>query len=79
MRVMLRSILVLAISLLLGACGSLPRDERMVASSETEVSDEMDCMAECLQDTSEDCESCADSCLRRTPSPAIASIPQPSE
>ena len=76
---MWRSILVLVFALLLGACGSLPRDERVVASSENEASDEMDCMAECLQDTTEDCESCADSCLRRTPSPAVATGPVPSE
>ena len=72
---MQRLILILALSLLLGACGSIARDEGVLASSEPAVSDEMDCMAECLQDSSEDCESCADSCLRHTPSPAIASGP----
>ena len=39
------------------------------------VSDEMDCMADCLQDTSETCETCADSCLQRSSSPAVASAP----
>jgi len=46
-----------------------------VAVREPVVSDEMDCMADCLQDTSETCETCADSCLQRSTSPAVASTP----
>jgi hypothetical protein len=77
---MLRLIPILALSLLLAACGSIARDERVLASGEPAVSDEMDCMAECLQDSAEDCESCADSCLRHPTSPAVASGPdQPSD
>jgi len=73
---MLRLIPALVASLLLGACGSIAVDKRVVAAAnEPVVSDEMDCMADCLQDTSETCESCADSCLRQAPSPAVASAP----
>jgi len=46
-----------------------------VAVREPVVSDEMDCMADCLQDTSETCDTCADSCLQRSNSPAVASTP----
>jgi hypothetical protein len=73
---MMRSILAFAAALLLGACGSIPVERHVLAAKDAPaVSDEMDCMADCLQDTTENCESCADSCLRQGPSPAVASTP----
>ena len=71
---MMRLILAFVAALLLGACGSVAVNERVRVAHETAVSDEMDCMAECLQDTSETCESCADSCLQRAPSSAVAAV-----
>ncbi|HEX4780579.1 MAG TPA: hypothetical protein VH301_07490 [Usitatibacter sp.] len=72
----MRLILALVASLLLGACGSIAVERHVLAAAgEPAVSDEMDCMAECLQDTTEDCESCAESCLRQAPSPAVAAMP----
>ena len=68
-------ILAISLSLLLGACGSIAVEGDKVAAREAAVSDEMDCMADCLQDTSETCETCADSCLQRSNSPAVASTP----
>jgi len=72
---MQRLILAISLSLLLGACGSIAVEGDKVAVREPVVSDEMDCMADCLQDTSETCETCADSCLQRSTSPAVASTP----
>lgn len=72
---MQRLILAISLSLLLGACGSIAVERDKVAVREPVVSDEMDCMADCLQDTSETCDTCADSCLQRSNSPAVASTP----
>lgn len=72
---MQRLILAISLSLLLGACGSIAVEGDKVAVREPVVSDEMDCMADCLQDTSETCDTCADSCLQRSSSPAVASTP----
>ena len=72
---MQRLILAISLSLLLGACGSIAVEGDKVAVREPVVSDEMDCMADCLQDTSETCDTCADSCLQRSTSPAVASTP----
>ncbi|HXF79952.1 MAG TPA: hypothetical protein VN598_13875 [Usitatibacter sp.] len=72
---MQRLILAFSLALLLGACGSIGVEGDRVALREPVVSDEMDCMADCLQDTSETCESCADSCLQRSASPSVASAP----
>jgi predicted lipoprotein with Yx(FWY)xxD motif len=72
---MQRLILAISLALLLGACGSVAVEAEKVAARQPAVSDEMDCMADCLQDTSETCETCADSCLQRSTSPAVASTP----
>jgi hypothetical protein len=72
---MQRLILAFSLALLLGACGSIGVGGDRVALREPVVSDEMDCMADCLQDTSETCESCADNCLQRPASPSVASAP----
>ena len=73
---MQRLILTVSLSLLLGACGSIAVEgDKVAVRGEVAVSDEMDCMADCLQDTSETCDTCADSCLQRSSSPAVASTP----
>jgi len=73
---MQRLILAISLSLLLGACGSIAVEgDKVAVRGEVAVSDEMDCMADCLQDTSETCDTCADSCLQRSNSPAVASTP----
>ena len=55
----------LLVALMLGACGTLPSGPRVVATLTPEPSGELECMAECLGESGETCESCADRCFER--------------
>ena len=55
--------------LLLAACASAPRVA--VVSAAKEPTDELSCMAECLQGSDETCESCADRCLHSADPPIL--------
>jgi hypothetical protein len=73
---MLRSLIVASSLLVLAACAT-PRPAAEVstlAQRTAESSDELECMADCLDDSTEDCESCANHCLTRVPGAAVASI-----
>jgi hypothetical protein len=63
---MLRSILIAPVLLVLAACASAPLVLDAVATNDkVELTDEIECMTECLDDGTEDCETCADRCLFR--------------
>jgi len=74
---MLRTLIVASSLLLLAACATprLAADTSTLAQrAAADSSDELECMADCLDDSTEDCESCADRCLTRSPGAAVASI-----
>ena len=53
------------LGLLLTSCAAVPQGALKVASLHPiQISDELDCMADCLEGVDGDCESCATSCLR---------------
>ena len=58
-------ILVLVVALALAGCASAPRLEVASAPKKLKATDELECMVECLEDGSEDCEGCAERCLER--------------
>jgi hypothetical protein len=60
---MKRTVLVILVTLLLSACGSLPATRLAALSVASKFSDELECMSDCLDDSMGTCESCADRCL----------------
>jgi hypothetical protein len=57
---------IVALLMTLAACASAPAGVDRVASARTLMaSDGLECMAGCLEDGVEDCESCANRCLER--------------
>ena len=65
---MTRAALLLAFSVLLAGCAGLEAQVTAQAvPAAARVTDEVDCMADCLQDNAEDCETCAVHCLGHTP------------
>jgi hypothetical protein len=58
---------ILVAALVLGGCASMPAPPARVASvaAVQPMSDELACMADCLDDDSETCTSCASDCLER--------------
>jgi hypothetical protein len=67
---MLRSIHIIATALVLASCASSPA--RLALHSAREPSEELQCMTECLEDGSEDCEDCVSQCLKG-PGDSVAS------
>ena len=65
-------IVLIVAALLLTACASTRVPADHVARVEP-VSGEITCMAECLDDASETCESCASDCLDRPSTARVAS------
>jgi hypothetical protein len=59
-------ILLVPLALLIGACAVAPLAADVVGSGHRQeaASDELECMSQCLEEDDEDCESCADHCLR---------------
>ena len=70
---MLKPSLLVVTVLLLGACASPSAKIALEAAGEPQVSDEMECMTECLQEDAETCESCAAQCLKPVPAESVAS------
>ena len=65
-------ILIVAALLSLGGCASSPRTAVVVATGEP--SDELGCMADCLENTDGTCESCAERCLERSDPPTLVTL-----
>jgi hypothetical protein len=70
---MTRTISILALALFLPGCATVAVQTLAQSRPDVEMSDEMECMTDCLQDASETCESCAGSCLFRPLSESVAS------
>jgi hypothetical protein len=68
---MLRALAAAVLGLMLTACATAP--PRIVASAKAavEFSDELECLADCLDD-GEACEACVDRCLNPQPGPVVA-------
>jgi hypothetical protein len=63
---MLRTAGLAALLVTLAACATAPASvERVALVKKPAVADDLECMASCLEDGVEDCESCADQCLER--------------
>jgi hypothetical protein len=72
---MLRSLFIVPLALLIGACAVAPLAADVLASGhEARTSDELECMSQCLEESDEDCESCASRCLERAPEPIAANF-----
>jgi hypothetical protein len=71
---MLRRISIIAIALVLGACATPSiKLAALKAKSDPQVSEELQCMTDCLEDGSEDCEDCVSQCLRGGSGDSVAS------
>ena len=71
---MIRSILAAVFAFALAGCAPLSsRVELRAAADVPRMSEEIECMTECLEDGSETCESCARSCFDRGPGENVAS------
>ena len=68
---MFRMLIAAALLTLLG-CASAPRPALVAAVSEP--SDELVCMAECLQGSDDTCQSCADRCLEPGGAPTFVTL-----
>ena len=71
MEAALQLIVLVAAAFLLTACASAPVPPERVARIQP-VSSEIACMADCLDDGSETCASCASDCLERPNGPHVA-------
>lgn len=72
MEALLQLIVLIIAAFLLSACAAAPVPPDRVARVQP-VSDEVSCMADCLDDDSETCDSCATDCLGRPASARVAS------
>ena len=59
--------LIAASLLVLAGCAAAPAKLEVVSASSyrAKASDDLECMVECLEDGSEECEACAERCLGR--------------
>ena len=72
LRAMNRLVLAAVLGLFLTACASAP--PRLVASAKAiEFSDELECLADCLDDGEVTCEECVTKCLKSEPGTVVAS------
>ena len=70
---MVRSIVLSVLLALAAGCAATPAAHRVAASTSGRgISEELDCMSECLESGDEDCESCARQCLHPVSEPAAA-------
>ena len=70
---MARSILIACLLAFAAGCASAPVATKVAVSSrDGAISEEIDCMSECLESADEDCESCVRQCLE--PTPGIAAL-----
>ena len=70
---MLKIAAVALLGLFLTGCASVAQRPSVLASAKpAELSSELECMVECLDDSGETCESCADKCLRTDDGPVVA-------
>ena len=72
MEALLQLIVLIIAAFLLTACATVRAPVDRVARVQP-VSDEVSCMAECLDDDAETCDSCATDCLGRPASARVAS------
>ena len=72
MEVALQLIVLIFAALLLNAC-AVPGEARTQIAQVQKPSDEVSCMSECLDDDSENCDSCAASCLEAPRGDRVAS------
>ena len=64
---MVRSLIIACLLALAAGCASTPVATQVAASkSAPAISEEIDCMSECLESDDEDCESCVAQCLKPT-------------
>lgn len=66
--------MIALLGLFLTACGSLPRVAVVASAAPTPITDELECMAECLEGPDSTCDGCADRCLERSTSPVVATL-----
>ena len=74
---MTRTLWMAALLMTLAACASAPAGVDRVASARPPPSDDLECMAECLEDGAEDCESCANRCLVRAELSDVVALSRP--
>ena len=74
---MIRTLWMAALLVTLAACASAPASVDRVASARQSTSDDLECMAECLEDGVEDCESCANRCLVRAEASGVVALSRP--
>jgi hypothetical protein len=72
MEAALQLLVLIAAAYLLTACASVTVPPERVARVQA-VSDDVSCMAECLDDGSENCDSCASECLEHGGASRVAS------
>ena len=67
---MKNAIFVLSV-LILSACAAAPQHPAVVATN-SDATDELECVGKCLEFGDESCESCVDRCMDAPPSAAVA-------
>ena len=67
-----RALAAAVLGLILTACATVPPQKVASAKPAVEFSDELECVADCLDD-GESCEFCVDRCLKTEPGSVVAS------
>jgi hypothetical protein len=70
---MLRSISIVVAALVLASCASTSVQLALHSAKDPKVSEELQCMTECLEDGSETCEDCVSQCLKDSAGDSVAS------